>query len=192
MIDPEEVLKRVQHGHIPANWRVLRGKDSRLPQAITIGVIACLLLFFILLLTDAGLFSQNVPYTAMLLGIACLLVGIAAGIIAWFTVPHGKDSLLVLLPDGLVHWNRHSVPARRSFKVIRYADIARIKLKTITSHLPGSLDTTYSYHTEYALDLTYTDGSGEIWRMDDFYGHPGDTARAIIEAHAQYLRNRID
>lgn len=189
MIDPEEVLKQVQHGHVPAGWRVLRGKDSRLPQAITISVVVCLLLFFIILLTDAGLFSQNAPYTALLLGIACLLVGIAGGVIAWFTVPHGRDALIVLLPDGLVQCSRYSTPARRTFKIIQYADLARIKLKTITSHLPGSLDTTYSYHTEYALDLAYADGSGEIWRMDEFYGHPGDTARAIIEAHAQYERD---
>lgn len=190
MIDPEEVLKQVQHGHIPANWRVLRGKDSRLPQAITIGVIACLLLFFLLLLTVAGLFSRNLPYIAVLIGAVCLAVGIVGGVIAWFTVPHGRDALIVLLPDGLVQCSRYSTPARRTFKIIQYADLARIKLKTITSHLPGSLDTTYSYHTEYALDLTYADGSGEIWRMDEFYGHPGDTARTILEAHTQYLRNK--
>jgi hypothetical protein len=118
-------------------------------------------------------FDSSTTILLLLLRIAiALVVALLLGMVIKFREEQAKDSVLVVMPDGVVQCTRYSNPAKRTFKVVSYVDLSDLTLKTSNQ--------------KAGLVIKYADGRKGSWMMDSMYGHPGITAQNIITSYEKY------
>lgn len=200
MFDPEMILTMVQQGRGDPSWRVYYAHSSPLASAIILGLFAFFFIGVCEFIATGVLLANGVFGTAtpslnpfqILIGfgaIGLVIPAIAAIAVAVFTknkVSQTKDSILVILPEGVVECKGYSNPSRRSWQVLDYADVANIQLKVWTS----SSSETSSATAYFSLDIQKRNGEQQRWSIDSRYGSPEMIAQSIIESHAQYVALR--
>lgn len=206
MFVPEMVLTKVQQGRGDPSWRVYYGTGSPLLFAIILGLLAFLFAGFFefigyMTLMGNGFFGPANPspepsqiLTDLLrFGLVIpLIAAIAVGIFTWYRVSRAQDSLLVLLPEGVVECKGYSNPSHRSWQVLDYADVVDIQLRVwATSSSSGQTSTTWMQTStvwmHFRLDIQKRNGEEQRWSIDSRYGPPSMIAQSIIEGHARYV-----
>ncbi|HEX4204422.1 MAG TPA: hypothetical protein VHZ51_09540 [Ktedonobacteraceae bacterium] len=195
MLDTQAVLRHVQHGDFPTTWRIFRGKDFRFVQAVLGGAFVFLFVCIILAVIDQRALHQQIlfsnfphispsfPYAVS--GIA--VIAVIFGYTAWKKAARQRDSILVLMPEGLVQCTDYRIPEKRAYKTLSYAEVADMALKRIDKST-GSAEAGYvqSVHFDYALDITYKSGQKERWTLDIRFGYPDEMAKTIIDGYEKF------
>jgi hypothetical protein len=116
--------------------------------------------------------------------IAGIIVVIAArfGYITWLRAVQQKDSILVLMPDGLVQCTHYHTPEKHEYKVLSYAAIASMTFRRIDTST-GTTKNMYIIRVAYGIDITYKDGVHEQWTFDKRFGPSRDMARMVVQAY---------
>lgn len=133
----------------------------------------------------ADLLSTFLTVNPLLL-LVPLILAIGVGMFTWSRVAFAKDSLLILMPEGVVQCMGYSKPARRTLKALAYEDITQMDLRVRTSSSYNQTTHMSSNTTRMWLDILKRDGMRERWRLNRLYGPPEATAQQIIAGHAQY------
>ncbi len=138
MFDPEMVVSKILQGRGDPSWRVFYGHSSPLASAIILGVFTFIFVGICEFIAAVGLTIAGILSTStfsldplpMLAGFGVIGVAIptiAAIVVAVFAknwASRAKDSMLVMLPEGVVECKGYSNPSHRSWQVFDYANIA--------------------------------------------------------------------
>jgi uncharacterized integral membrane protein len=190
MIDPQAVILQVEQGKNPTTWQVFRGKDFRFVQSILVGVFIILFSIFIIQTVGERLLRFPLLFTTFP-HIAPAFPYIVAGIViiaarfsyaAWAKAARQKDSLLVLMPDGLVQCTNYHLVEKREYKTVFYPDCASMTLRRIDSFANSNS----LMNINYFIVIIYTNGQEEQWQIDIRFGDPKTMADKIISAYEKY------
>lgn len=199
MFDPEMVLSKVQQGRGDPSWRVYYGHSYPLASAIFLGFFAFLFIGICEFIAAVGLTMAGFMGTATpsldplriltsFWGIGLVIPAIAAiavAVFSWYRVSLAKDSMLVMLPEGVVECKGYSNPSHRSWQVLDYTDVANMQLRVWATSSPS--DGMSSASTHFRLDIQKRNGERHHWPINSRYGSPEMIAQSIIEGHARYV-----
>ena len=192
MIDPKAVILQVQQGNPPANWQIFKGKDFRFAQGIVGGVIIFVVLFLLLWGISTQYFQfdifsnfPHIPLWFSFITVAIAIFAVRYGYTAWQKASQQKDSILVLLPDGLVHCTNYHDIEKHEYKVLSYTDITNMTMRSIRSSTMTS-NRMMLTNTEYFIDITYKNGQKERWTLDIRFAPPDTTAEMIIKEYKKF------
>jgi hypothetical protein len=114
---------------------------------------------------------------------------------SFFAAHATNDSMLVIMPDGVVHCTNVSQPSHRAYKVLDFAEINDLQLRmqthhdsTTTTDASTGITTTLTTgsHTDFWLDVQERNGSHQRWPLAFHDSRPEILAQYIIEAYARY------
>jgi hypothetical protein len=192
MIDPYAVLLQVEQGNTPTTWHILKGKDFRFEGILVGAFILLFLSLFIgtvvenflhlhLLFNDFPHLSPSFPYIA--LGI--VLIAVLKGYKSWRRGARERDSILVLMPDGLIQCTNYHAPTEHEYKILSYPEITKMTFRRIDAST-STIERTRFMHIDYAIDIVYKNSQSEQWIVDRRFGYPDDVARMIIREFEKY------
>lgn len=116
-----------------------------------------------------------------------IILAIGVGIFTWSRMSFAKDSLLILMPEGVVQCLGYSKPARRTFKVLAYEEVAQMDFRVRSTASYNQTTHMSSSTTRMWLDILKRNGMRERWMLNRLYEAPETTAQQIIAGHAQYM-----
>ena len=203
MLDADAVLTQVKQKTNPSSWHIYYGKGSPVVMALLFGIFALIFTGICEMITSAalitfGFFNLSTPSFAsfnpvqLLLSLGTvglfipLIVAVAAAIFVGYRMARAKDSVLVLLPEGVVQCTGWSNPSHRSVQVLDYADVASMNLKVRTTTTHDEATHMSSASTHFGLDILRRDTSKHYWPIDSCYGPPETIAQDIISDYARY------
>ncbi|GCE22949.1 hypothetical protein [Dictyobacter kobayashii] len=123
----------------------------------------------------------------LLLVLVPVALAVGVGLLARSRTERARNSLLILLPEGVVQCMDCSQPAKHSFKVLNYAEIVNLDLKVeTTTSSYNEMTHSSSSHTSMWLNIHMRHGALERWNLNSLYAPPETTAQYIISGYAQY------
>lgn len=203
MLDADAVLIQVKQKTNPSSWHIYYGKGSPVAMALLFGLFALIFTGVCAMIVSAGLItfgflnlstssfvSFNPVQLLLSLGMTGLflpiIVAVAVAIFAGYRTARAKDSLLVLLPEGVVQCMGWSNLSHRSVQVLDYADVASMNLKVRTTTTHDAATHTSSASTRFGLDILHRDNSKHYWPINSHYGPPETIAQGIIADYSRY------
>jgi len=190
MISPIHIIHQVLEKRAPTNWLVLRPMYLMKPVVcIFLGSVGGLSTMLYGTLFVAGIVQPSLvhqedagPFGQPAIVIPMIFFSLIAGIVVsrWLMMGYKRkrDSLLILVPEGVVSCNHFSDQEKRSYHVIDYTDIALITMTVRATQ----------YQNYAALSLQYRDGRLESWSIDPIYGSPERMAERVIKAHHRFVK----
>lgn len=191
MILPLQIIQQIQEDQAPTNWLIFRPNRLSSPiMGIVLGSFGGIftMIFGTLLVTaiiqPALLHQSNdSPFGQLLITIPMALLSLTiSAIIALQLMKQAKmkgDSVLILLPEGVVSCSYINDDAKRSYHVIEYADVAYIR---------QNIEMMSFRRTQ--LDLQYRNGKWERWHLMNIYGSHQWIAQRVIKDHLRFTKAR--
>ncbi|SRR5260370_20854419 len=181
MINPDMVLSQIQEGQALDEGHVFRLQKYPLAAIIVYGILyvllcptICTLSYALILifsgneaLIDSSLWPIYTHYP--FLAIPTLLLPFFLTYLIWYLEKRDRDTVLVLLPEGLIQYKPWHNESKRRTKVIEYRNREKIVLKTKLSGI--------------ALTVSYKDGKQEALFITRKYRSSNAIAQQIISDH---------
>ena len=203
MLDADVVLTQVKQKTHPSSWHIYYGKGSPVGMALLFGVFALIFTGICEMIASAALFtfgfvnlstSSFVSFNPVQLLLSLgtigvfipIIVAVAVAIFAGYRTARAKDSVLVLLPEGVVQCTGWSNPSHRSVQILDYADVASINLKVRTTTSYDETSHMSSASTHFGLDILHRDSSKQYWPIDSRYAPSETIAQGIIADYSRF------
>jgi len=191
MISPLQIIQQIQEDQAPTNWLIFRPNRLTSPiMGIVLGSFGGIFtmifgtLFVTAIIQPTLLNQSNVTLFGQLaITIPMVLLSLTiSAVISLRLMKQAKmkgDSVLILLPEGVVSCAYINDDVKRSYHVIEYADIAYIR---------QNIEITSFRRTQ--LDLQYKSGKWERWRLMNIYGSHEWIAQRVIKDHLRFVKAR--
>ena len=195
LISPEEVSQQIQYEQVPPDWTIFR--PPKYPRVLLIMYGICYLAFwpFICTLGFSLVFwlwiqpdlVQSSPWpmytTYPFLAVIAVALPLFSIWLVWWLEKRDRDTLLALLPSGLIHYQPWSDEGKRRATVIEYAQV-----QAITCHRKRAgivLTITGKDRDRKRVFITRKYGSTSRWAMVH-----EDIAQQIINSQRRFSESQ--